>query len=79
MKMLIAISIALFAFCSISMANDGITPDEFRQLHAELVPGEETWKTIPWQTDLLAAQRLAAEQKKLIFIWAMDGHPLGCT
>ncbi len=79
MKMLFAISIALFAFCPISMANDEITPDEFRKLHAELVPGEETWKTIPWQTDLLAAQRLAAEQKKLIFIWAMDGHPLGCT
>jgi hypothetical protein len=28
---------------------------------------------------LLEAQRIAAEAKKPIFIWAMDGHPLGCT
>ena len=52
---------------------------EFKKLHAELVPKNETWKTIPWKTDLLAAQAMAAEQKKLIFIWSMDGHPLGCT
>lgn len=40
---------------------------------------DEPWRTIPWQTDLLAAQRLALEQDKPLFIWAMDGHPLGCT
>jgi hypothetical protein len=38
-----------------------------------------TWRTIPWQTDLLAAQKLATEQEKPLFVWAMDGHPLGCT
>jgi hypothetical protein len=40
---------------------------------------DETWRTIPWQTDLLAAQRLAVAESKPLFIWAMDGHPLGCT
>jgi hypothetical protein len=40
---------------------------------------DETWRTIPWQTDLIDAQRLAVAQSKPIFIWAMDGHPLGCT
>ena len=38
-----------------------------------------TWRTIPWQTDLLDAQKLAVELKKPLFVWAMDGHPLGCT
>ena len=52
---------------------------EFEKLHSALVPKEEAWKTIPWQTDLLTAQQMAAEQEKLIFIWSMDGHPLGCT
>jgi hypothetical protein len=37
------------------------------------------WRTIPWQTDLLDAQRLAVETQRPLFIWAMDGHPLGCT
>ena len=79
MKLLCAITIALVTCVPVRFSNDEITPDEFRQLHAELVPKDATWKKIPWQTDLLKAQRIAAEQKKLIFIWAMDGHPLGCT
>ncbi len=58
---------------------DDFTFREFEKLHAELVPQNETWKTIPWHTNLLSARRAAVEQKKLIFIWAMDGHPLGCT
>jgi|GEM_PF-679486 len=37
------------------------------------------WRSIPWQTDLLNAQKMAAESEKPIFVWAMDGHPLGCT
>ncbi len=52
---------------------------EFRRLHQELNPRDELWKTIPWRISLLDAQRQAAKQEKLIFIWAMDGHPLGCT
>ncbi|MEM7478029.1 MAG: hypothetical protein AAF483_23840 [Planctomycetota bacterium] len=37
------------------------------------------WRSIPWKTNLLAAQKSAVETSKPIFIWAMDGHPLGCT
>lgn len=40
---------------------------------------DEPWRTIPWQTDLLEAQKIAVEQQKPLFVWAMDGHPLGCT
>ncbi len=40
---------------------------------------DEAWRTIPWKTDLLEAQRLSLAESKPIFIWAMDGHPLGCT
>lgn len=37
------------------------------------------WASIPWQTDLWEARRLAAEQDKPIFAWMMNGNPLGCT
>jgi hypothetical protein len=40
---------------------------------------EKPWRSIPWELDLLTAQKLSVEQSKPIFIWAMDGHPLGCT
>lgn len=42
-------------------------------------PANAPWRTIPWQVSLLQAQGIAAEEKKPLFIWAMDGHPLGCT
>ena len=79
MQKLFAVGILLLGGCFDCHAADELTLDLFQKLHAELVPENETWKTIPWQTNLLTAQRLAARQKKLIFIWAMDGHPLGCT
>lgn len=56
-----------------------LTHAEFLELHKELQPADEPWRAIPWKIALLDAQRTAAESKKPIFIWAMDGHPLGCT
>lgn len=57
-----------------------LTEAEFRRLHEELQPAiDEPWRTIPWKIAVLDAQRTAAKEKKPIFIWAMDGHPLGCT
>lgn len=57
-----------------------LTEAQFRRLHEELQPAsDEPWRTIPWKIALLDAQRAAAQEKKPIFIWAMDGHPLGCT
>jgi len=41
--------------------------------------GEASWLSIPWETDLAAARRKAAAQNKPIFLWEMDGNPLGCT
>lgn len=56
-----------------------ISNEEFIELHKSLVPKKALWKTVPWQTSLLKAQNMAARDKKPIFIWSMDGHPLGCT
>lgn len=57
-----------------------LTVEQFQKLHSELQPDDSAlWRTIPWKTSLLDAQKIAAEDKKPLFIWAMDGHPLGCT
>ena len=42
-------------------------------------PAEMAWASIPWQTDLWEARRLALESGKPIFMWAMNGNPLGCV
>jgi hypothetical protein len=77
----------LFAFCLLPFLlmvspqnhSDEFTFEEFEKLHAQLLPKEEAWRSIPWHANLISAQAAAIEQKKLIFIWSMDGHPLGCT
>lgn len=52
----------------------------FAQLVARLTPDPDaSWRSVPWRIDLLAAQAEAAQHKKPLFVWAMDGHPLGCT
>ena len=61
-------------------ATFGLTEAEFQKLHRELQPDPKAmWQTIPWKTSVLDAQAAAAREGKPIFIWAMDGHPLGCT
>ena len=57
-----------------------LTQEEFQTLHRQLQAApDKPWRTIPWKTAILDAQETAAQQGKPIFIWAMDGHPLGCT
>lgn len=70
----------LFAGMISAPAQAQIDSGQFSKLHAELQPDEsESWRQIPWKTSVLDAQRTAAAEGKPIFIWAMDGHPLGCV
>jgi len=73
---------AISMTCSFSAARltaEDFTEAMFQTLHKQLQPGDEPWRTIPWKISLLDAQRTAVTENKPIFIWAMDGHPLGCT
>ncbi len=70
----------VFSSESAKVHAETLTDAKFRELHAQLQPsGDEPWRTIPWKIAILDAQRTAASENKPIFIWAMDGHPLGCT
>jgi hypothetical protein len=54
------------------------TPEELHRLIAPTAE-ENAWLAIPWETDLAAAQQKAVAADKPIFLWEMDGHPLGCV
>lgn len=72
--------ITLSAVVSASVAAGEFTQEDFARLHQELRPAkDEPYLSIPWKLSLLDAQKAAIKEKKPIFIWAMDGHPLGCT
>ena len=53
--------------------------EQWSKLHTGVRPPAEKWTEIPWETDLTAARRRAAREGKPLFLWMMDGHPLGCT
>lgn len=40
---------------------------------------EEKWLAIPWRLDLGQARVEAQKSGKPLFLWIMNGHPLGCT
>ncbi len=74
-----AFALAMFAAMS-SVVQAEISDAEFKRLHRTVRPNADaSWRSIPWKTSLLDAQQLASKEGKPIFIWAMDGHPLGCT
>ena len=64
----------------ILLGGDRLTREEFDRLHKELQPArDEVWRTIPWKVSIAEARDQAAQEKKPLFMWSMDGHPLGCT
>ena len=40
---------------------------------------EERWLQVGWRTDLMQARAEAQRLGKPLFLWVMDGHPLGCV
>lgn len=73
------VAMCVSAIGTMAFAED-LTAEKYRSLLKELQPSKDAlWRTIPWKTSLLDAQRQAVAESKPIFIWAMDGHPLGCT
>jgi len=55
--------------------------DPIAERVAALVPtaAEERFAAIPWETNLMRARRTAAAREVPLFVWMMNGHPLGCT
>ena len=42
-------------------------------------PADLEWQQIPWRGELRAALREATDKQLPVLLWAMNGHPLGCT
>ena len=56
------------------------TPEE-KKIITEILPkaSETDWLKIGWRTDLWEAREEASKTGKPIYLWEMDGHPLGCV
>lgn len=47
----------------------------------EVLPtkAESAWLGIDWRIDLWEARKESIKTGKPIYLWEMDGHPLGCV
>jgi len=54
---------------------------DFKTLHKFVIgdTGQQKWNRIEWYTNLVEAREAAKTQKRPLFIWAMNGDPLGCV
>ena len=64
-----------------SMAGENVKFDDHKTVFDWLTEtfGKEKWRKIQWRHDLWDARIEAAKTGKPIFIWAMNGDPLGCV
>lgn len=51
------------------------------QCREQVLPdaSELAWRAVPWRASLAQAALEADAQDKPVLLWAMNGHPLGCT
>lgn len=71
----------LFAAAPLATSPGEITPAQFEEVFDLCRPPaqESAWLQVGWEIDLWKARERAAREGKPIFLWEMDGHPLGCT
>jgi len=47
--------------------------------HVRPAPAECSWQDIRWLENLGKGVAAGVEQRKPVLLWAMNGHPQGCT
>ena len=49
------------------------------QTHILPRPDEVRWEQIPWLSTFAGGLAAAGHAQRPLLLWAMNGHPLGCT
>lgn len=54
---------------------------DFAAIEHKVLPGDEelAFRSLGWRTVFWDAVKEAQREKRPILLWAMNGHPLGCT
>ena len=58
-----------------------LTEDRYAAVRDRILPTAEevAWRQIPWRESFWEGVIEAQETRRPILLWAMNGHPLGCT
>lgn len=64
-----------------AIQSEALTDDQFDLLTHFIQPSnaEEKWRETAWIPSIHEGRKLGVAQNKPLFIWAMNGDPLGCV
>jgi hypothetical protein len=64
-----------------SLAAQDLKDETFDTWNSYILPKESelAWRTVGWRGTLVEAWLEAQEKDMPILLWAMNGHPCGCT
>lgn len=81
MKMLLCLGLMVLVAVSHSPETMELNDQTYPKLRAHLLPKKEEtrWQQIEWRPAFWQGVIEAQKQEKPLLIWAMNGHPLGCT
>jgi hypothetical protein len=81
--MLTRIAIALMLIAPLSAIHNAeeLSDSSYERIKRHILPDadEETWRKIPWRTTFWQGVIDANKEDKPILLFAMNGHPFGCT
>lgn len=58
-----------------------LTEEAAAEVRTAVLPADDelAWLEIPWRPTLWSAMQEARSSGRPVLLWAMNGHPLGCT
>lgn len=64
-----------------AIKSESLNDQQFEQLTEFIQPSasEDKWRETPWIPSIQGGREMSAEKNKPIFLWAMNGDPLGCV
>ena len=67
--------------CNTNKEQFSLTSKSYEMWRNYITPtkNESLWKSIPWRSSFRQGLLDAIEDQKPLLLWAMNGHPLGCT
>jgi hypothetical protein len=74
--------VLLFSLAGPAPAGDvALSWDNYEAVRDHVLPraDEQDWLAVPWRSAFFDAVLEARESERPILLWAMNGHPLGCT
>jgi hypothetical protein len=81
MKVVLCVGLFVLAVSSHSPGSNELNDQTYPKLREQLLPKKEEtqWQQIPWRPAFWQGVIEAQKQEKPLLVWAMNGHPLGCT